>query len=83
MFAYLLLYIKTTEIFEKYGNLKHKCRNHKLWVRRYYISKVGLYEKTAIKCIREKERGDISLDQLSIKEYVNQFSNEGSEHEKR
>ncbi|HFR3414685.1 TPA: IS200/IS605 family transposase, partial [Streptococcus suis] len=42
--------------------------------RGYYVSIVGLNEKTVAKCIREQEKNDIALDKLSVKEYEDSFS---------
>ncbi len=55
-------------------NLKYKYRNRKFWARGYYVSTVGLNEKTVAKYIREQEKNDISLDKLSVKEYEDPFS---------
>ncbi len=33
-------------IFDKHANLKYKYGNRKFWVRGYYVSTVGLNEKT-------------------------------------
>ncbi|HEM6006314.1 TPA: IS200/IS605 family transposase, partial [Streptococcus suis] len=40
----------------------------------YYVSTVGLNEKTVAKYIREQENNDIALDKLSVKEYEDPFS---------
>ncbi|QGM13556.1 hypothetical protein GJS32_03430 [Streptococcus equi subsp. zooepidemicus] len=37
-------------------------------MRGYYVSTIGLNEKTVAKYIREQEKDDISLDKLSVKE---------------
>ncbi len=61
-------------IFDKHANLKYKYGNRKFWARGYYVSTVGLNEKTVAKCIREQEKNDIALDKLSVKEYEDSFS---------
>lgn len=61
-------------IFDKHANLKYKYGNRKFWARGYYVSIVGLNEKTVAKCIREQEKNDIALDKLSVKEYEDSFS---------
>ena len=61
-------------IFDKHANLKYKYGNRKFWARGYYVSTVGLNEKTVAKYIREQEKNDISLDKLSVKEYEDPFS---------
>ena len=64
-------------IFDKHANLKYKYGNRKLWARGYYVSTVGLNEKTVAKYIREQEKDDIALDKLSVKEYEDPFSDGG------
>ncbi|CQR25182.1 transposase [Streptococcus varani] len=64
-------------IFDKYANLKYKYGNRKFGVRGYYVSTVGLNEKTVAKYIREQEKDDIALDKLSVKEYEDPFSDGG------
>lgn len=61
-------------IFDKHANLKYKYGNRKFWARGYYVSIVGLNEKTVAKCIRVQEKNDIALDKLSVKEYEDSFS---------
>ena len=61
-------------IFDKHANLKYKYGNRKFWARGYYVSTVGLNEKTVAKYIREQEKNDIALDKLSVKEYEDPFS---------
>ncbi|WP_105248603.1 IS200/IS605 family transposase [Streptococcus suis] len=61
-------------IFDKHANLKYKYGNRKFWARSYYVSTVGLNEKTVAKYIREQEKNDIALDKLSVKEYEDPFS---------
>ncbi|HEM6191526.1 TPA: IS200/IS605 family transposase, partial [Streptococcus suis] len=55
-------------IFDKHANLKYKYGNRKFRARGYYVSTVGLNEKTVTKYIREQEKNDIALDKLSVKE---------------
>ncbi|HFI0159186.1 TPA: IS200/IS605 family transposase, partial [Streptococcus suis] len=61
-------------IFDKHANLKYKYGNRKFWARGYYVSTVGLNEKTVAKYIREHEKNDIAFDKLSVKEYEDPFS---------
>ena len=61
-------------IFDQYGNLKYKYGNRKFWAEGYYVSTVGLNEKTVAKYIREQEKHDIAVDKLSVKEYEDPFS---------
>ncbi|NQN49634.1 IS200/IS605 family transposase [Streptococcus suis] len=57
-------------IFDKHANLKYKYGNRKFWARGYYVSTVGLNEKTVAKYIREQEKNDIALDKLSVKQVI-------------
>lgn len=61
-------------IFDRHANLKYKYGNRKFWTVGYYVSTVGLNEKTIAKYIREQEASDIALDKLSVKEYEDPFS---------
>lgn len=60
-------------IFDRHANLKYKYGNRKFWAVGYYVSTVGLNEKTITKYIREQEAKDIALDKLSVKEYEDSF----------
>ena len=61
-------------IFDRHAYLKYKYGNRKFWAVGYYVSMVGLNEKTIAKYIREQEASDIALDKLSVKEYEDPFS---------
>ena len=41
-------------IFDKHANLKYKYGNRKFWARGYYVSTVGLNEKTVVKYIASR-----------------------------
>lgn len=56
-------------IFDRHASLKYKYGNRKFWAVGYYVSTVGVNEKTIAKYIREQEAADIALDKLSVKEY--------------
>ncbi len=63
--SYFMGYLKSKialMIFDKHANLKYKYGNRKFWARGYYVSTVGLNEKTVAKYIREQEKNDIALD---------------------
>lgn len=60
-------------IFDRHANLKYKYGNRKFWAVGYYVSTVGLNEKTIAKYIREQEAKDNALDKLSVKEYEDPF----------
>lgn len=61
-------------IFDQYANLKYKYGNRTFWAEGYYVSTVGLNEKTVAKYSREQEKQDITLDKFSVKEYEDHFS---------
>lgn len=42
-------------IVDQYANLKYKYGNRKFWTEGYYVSTVGLNEKTVAKYIREQK----------------------------
>ena len=60
-------------MFDRHANLKYKFGNRHFWAEGYYVSTVGLNEKTIAKYIREQEQHDIALDKLSVKEYTDPF----------
>ena len=61
-------------MFEKHGNLKYKFGNRHFWSEGYYVSTVGLNEETIRKYVREQEKHDQAMDQLSVKEYDDPFA---------
>jgi putative transposase len=65
-------------IFEKHASLKYKYGNRKIWAEGYYVSTVGLNEATVAKYIREQEAHEQAIDKLSVKEYEDPFSRNGS-----
>ena len=60
-------------ISDRHANLKCKYGNRKFWATGYYVSTVGLNEKTIAKYIREQEAHDIAQDKLSVKEHEDPF----------
>ena len=60
-------------MFDRHANLKYKFGNRHFWAEGYYVSTVGLNEKTIAKYIREQEQHDIALDKLSVKESTDPF----------
>lgn len=58
----------------QHGNLKHKFENRMFWAEGYYVSTVGLNEKTIAKYIREQEKRDQAVDRLSVREYEDPFA---------
>ena len=60
-------------IHEQHANLKYKYGNRTFWAKGYYVSTVGLNQKTIEKYIREQEADDRVLDSISKREYVDPF----------
>ena len=60
-------------MFDKHANLKYKFGNRHFWAIGYYVSTVGLNEKTIAKYIRDQEKKDIAEDKLSVREYEDPF----------
>lgn len=62
-------------IHEQHANLKYKYGNKSFWSKGYYVSTVGLNQKTIEKYIREQEADDRIRDSMSKREYVAPFKN--------
>ena len=62
-----------TLIHEQHGNLVYKYGNKSFWSKGYYVSTVGLNQKTIAKYIREQEAEDRIRDSISKREYVDPF----------
>ena len=60
-------------MFDKHANLKYKFGNRHFWAIGYYVSTVGLNEKTIAKYIRDQEKKDVAEDKLSVREYEDPF----------
>lgn len=60
-------------IYEKHANLKYKYDRRVFWAKCYYVSTVGANKAAVVKYIREQETEDQVADQMSFKEYKNQF----------
>ena len=68
-------------IFDKHANLKYKYGNRHFWAEGYYVSTVGINDKTVAKYIREQEKYDIAMDKLSVKEYKDPFEEKAIKEE--
>ncbi|MCR1290392.1 transposase, partial [Shouchella clausii] len=53
--------------------LKYNHGNRTFWAKGYYVSTVGLNQKTIEKYIREQEAEDRLRDQMTKREYVDPF----------
>lgn len=59
--------------FDRHSNLKYKFGNRHFWSDGYYVTTVGLNEKTIAKYIREQEKCDQVMDKITTKELENPF----------
>ena len=60
-------------IFERHANSKYKLGNRHFWATGYYVSTVGIQEKTLRKYIQEQEKQDQIKDKVSTKEIRKPF----------
>ena len=70
-------------IFEKYANMKYKYGNRHFWCRGYYVDTVGKNKKAIAEYIRKQLQEDIGYEQLTMKEYIDPFTGEPVEGNKR
>lgn len=61
-------------IHERHANLKYNYGNRSFWSKGYYVSTVGLNQKTIAKYIREQEAEDRVRDSINKREYRDPFS---------
>lgn len=61
-------------IFDRYANLKYKYGSRKFWCRGYYADTVGRNKKIIAEYIQNQPEEDYATDQISIKEYVDPFT---------
>ena len=77
--SYVMGYLKgksSLMIYEKYANLKYKYGNRHFWCRGYYVSTVGRNRRAIEEYIKNQLQEDYTGDQLSIKEFVDPFTDE-------
>ncbi len=65
--------LKGLMIHDRHANLKYSHGNRTFWAKGYYVSRVGLNQKTVAKYIREQEAEDRLRDNMSKREYVDPF----------
>ena len=61
----------------KFANLKYKYGNRYFWCKGYYVSTVGRNEKKIAEYIQNQLQEDQAAEQLTIKEYIDPFGEEG------
>lgn len=63
-------------IFDRHANLKYKYGNRRFWCKGYYVDTVGRNKKATENYIRNQLQEDIANNQISLKEYMDQFTGE-------
>ena len=63
-------------IFDRHANLKYKYGNRHFWCRGYYVDTVGKNAKRIADYVRNQLQEDITVDQLTLKEYIDPFTGE-------
>lgn len=70
-------------IFDRHANLKYKYGNRHFWCRGYYVDTVGRNKKAIEQYIRKQLQEDIASDQMSLKEFIDPFTGEPVEKNKK
>ena len=63
----------TLMIFDRHANLKYKQGNRNFWSKGYYVSTVGLNQKTIESYIRNQETEDKLRDEMTKRKYIDPF----------
>lgn len=63
-------------IFDRHANLKYKYESRHFWCRGYYVDTVGRNKKAIQEYIRNQLQEDIASDQISMKEFIDPFTDE-------
>ena len=61
-------------IFDRHANLKYKYGRRNFWARGYFVDTVGRNEKVIKEYIKNQLEEDYMVDQISLKEYTDQFT---------
>lgn len=70
-------------IFDRHANLKYKYGNRKFWAEGYYVDTVGKNKKVIEEYIKKQLQEDIATDQIVMKEFVDPFTGEKNEINKK
>ena len=70
-------------IFDRHANLKYKYGNRKFWTEGYYVDTVGKNKKVIEEYIKKQLQEDIATDQIVMKEFVDPFTGEKNETNKK
>ena len=63
-------------IFNRHVNLKYKYGNRHFCCIEYYVDTVGKNAKRIAEYVKNQLQEDITVDQLTLKEYVDPFTGE-------
>jgi putative transposase len=63
-------------IFDRHANLKYKYGNRHFWRRGYFVDTVGKNAKRIQEYIKRQLQEDSTVDQISMKEYMDPFTGE-------
>ena len=63
-------------IFDRFANLKYKYGDRHFWCRGYYVDTVGRNKKIIQQYIQKQMDEDRTMEQLSMKEYIDPFTGE-------
>lgn len=70
-------------IFDRHANLKYKYGNRQFWCKGYYVDTVGRNEKAIREYVKNQLQEDIAGDQISLKEYIDPFTGEPVDKDKK
>ena len=70
-------------IFDRHANLKYKYGNRHFGCRGYYVDTVGRNKKAIEEYIKNQLQEDIANDQISIKEYIDPFTGDKKNKQKK
>ena len=70
-------------IFDRHANLKYKYGNRQFWCKGYYVDTVGRNEKAIREYVKNQLQEDIAGDQISLKEYIDPFTGEPVDNDKK
>ena len=70
-------------IFDRHANLKYKYGNRHFWCRGYYVDTVGRNKKAIEQYIKKQLQEDIASDQISLKEFIDPFTGEQVDKNKK
>jgi len=70
-------------IFDRHANLKYKYGNRHFWCRGYYVDTVGKNKNRIAEYIKNQLQEDAISDQLSLNEYIDPFTGEPVQKDKR